>query len=98
MKVTDVTAAYHARLKAEREAMDELGYVDLVEEHRLLEQTRFIRDILAAYNDEQQAAWKLPRAELRACLHRAHAAIEEDDLDALSNALIECADLIGRPR
>jgi hypothetical protein len=98
MKVTDVTNAYHERLKAEREAMDELGYVDLVEEHRLLEQTKLLRDILAAYHAELQAPWKLRRFELKAALHRAMAAVEDDDLHALTVALLECADVIGRPR
>jgi hypothetical protein len=98
VKVTDVTRAYHARLIAEREAMDELGYVDLVEEHRLLEQTKLLRDILRAYHAELQAQSRLPRAELRGCLHRAFAAVEDDDLDALTAALLACADAIGRPR
>ena len=97
-KVTDVTNAYHARLKAEREALDELGYVDLVEEHRLLEQTKLLRDILAAYHEELQAQWKLPRVELRAALHEAMAAVERDDLEGLTAAVLAVADALGGQR
>jgi hypothetical protein len=99
MKVPDVVHNFNAVLDADQAARDELGIGDdIVALATLVENKRFVRDILRAYHQEQQAQSKLPRAELRAALHRAFAAVEDDDLDALSAALLECADLIGRPR
>ena len=56
-----------------------------------------LRDITAAYAAEVRAQWQLPRGEMKATLHRAFAAVEADDRAALSDALLEAAELLGRP-
>ena len=71
---------------------------DIVALAAMVEQKKFVRDVLAAYASELRAQTRLPRAELRAALHRAFAAVEEDDLDALTAAILDCSDAIGRPR
>lgn len=98
-RVPDIVRVFNASLDADQAARDELGIGDdIVALATLVENKRFVRDILRAYHQEQQAQWRLPRTELRACLHRAFAAVEDDDLDAFTAAILECADLIGRPR
>jgi hypothetical protein len=99
VKVPDVVRIFNAGLDADQAARDELGIGnDIVALATLVENKRFVRDLLLAYRQEQQAQGRLPRAELRAALHRAFAAVEDDDLNALRTALLECADAIGRPR
>jgi hypothetical protein len=99
VNVADVLRKEHQRITAERQAVDELGLGDdVVRQAEFVERLRFVRDVYAAYRDELARQWKLPRSELKAALHEAMAAVERDDLEGLSSAVIRVADVLGGER
>lgn len=96
MSLRDVLGEEHERINAERHALDELGLGDdIVKTAEIVERLRFLRDVYVAYNAELNRQWRLPRSALKAALHEAMAAVERDDLEGLSAAVLRVADVLG---
>lgn len=86
MSVLDVVRERHDLLRERRRAVDELGYVDLLTEAQLVEETRLLRDVLAAYTAERRRVSPLER-RLRAVLDEAAGALDRYDLVRVEQAL-----------
>jgi hypothetical protein len=94
----EVFGARHDLLKERDRARQELGYDDLATEALAVEEREFLLRILEAHRDELRAQWRLPRGEIKAALHEAIAAVERDDLEGLSAAVLRVADVLGGQR
>jgi len=86
VSVLDVVRERHDLLRERRRAVDELGYVDLLTEAQLVEETRLLRDVLAAYTAERRRVSPLER-RLRAVLDEAAGALDRYDLVRVEQAL-----------